>query len=176
MTCPGVSSVSIWCSNAPGFLRPVYRGAAPATGGEQGTVLPARRGRRRRHRGLRRQPARPLRAGHSIASTASCTTNAIVPVIQALHETVGIESGTITTIHSAMNDQPVLDAYHHTDLRKTRAHRSRSSRWIPALPAARADTAGDGGPFHRPGAAGTHAECVGAGPHRVTSTTPMWGN
>lgn len=64
---------------------------------------------------------RLLRAGHSIASTASCTTNAIVPVIQALHETVGIESGTITTIHSAMNDQPVLDAYHHTDLRKTRA-------------------------------------------------------
>ena len=32
-----------------------------------------------------------------------------------------IDSGTITTIHSAMNDQPVLDAYHHTDLRKTRA-------------------------------------------------------
>jgi glyceraldehyde-3-phosphate dehydrogenase type I len=44
-----------------------------------------------------------------------------VPVIQALDAAVGIESGTITTIHSAMNDQPVLDAYHHTDLRKTRA-------------------------------------------------------
>ena len=27
----------------------------------------------------------------------------------------------ITTIHSAMNDQPVIDAYHNTDLRKTRA-------------------------------------------------------
>jgi D-erythrose 4-phosphate dehydrogenase len=62
-----------------------------------------------------------LQAQHRIASNASCTTNAIVPVIQALHDTVGIESGTITTIHSAMNDQPVLDAYHHTDLRKTRA-------------------------------------------------------
>ncbi len=62
-----------------------------------------------------------LLAGHRIASSASCTTNAIVPVIAALHEAVGIESGTITTIHSAMNDQPVLDAYHHTDLRKTRA-------------------------------------------------------
>jgi D-erythrose 4-phosphate dehydrogenase len=44
-----------------------------------------------------------------------------VPVIAALHDAVGIEAGTITTIHSAMNDQPVLDAYHHTDLRKTRA-------------------------------------------------------
>lgn len=62
-----------------------------------------------------------LQAGHRIGSNASCTTNAIVPVIKALHEAVGIESGTITTIHSAMNDQPVLDAYHHTDLRKTRA-------------------------------------------------------
>lgn len=64
---------------------------------------------------------RQLQVGHRIVSTAACTTNAIVPVIQALHEAVGIEHGTITTIHSAMNDQPVLDAYHHTDLRKTRA-------------------------------------------------------
>lgn len=64
---------------------------------------------------------RQLQAGHRIVSTAACTTNAIVPVIQALHAAVGIENGTITTIHSAMNDQPVLDAYHHTDLRKTRA-------------------------------------------------------
>jgi D-erythrose 4-phosphate dehydrogenase len=56
-----------------------------------------------------------------IVSNASCTTNGIVPVIQALDDSFGIESGTITTIHSAMNDQPVLDAYHHTDLRKTRA-------------------------------------------------------
>ena len=62
-----------------------------------------------------------LEAGHSIVSNASCTTNGIVPVIKALHDAVGIEYGTITTIHSAMNDQPVLDAYHHTDLRKTRA-------------------------------------------------------
>lgn len=58
---------------------------------------------------------------HQIISNASCTTNAIVPVIQALDAAFSIESGTITTIHSAMNDQPVLDAYHHTDLRKTRA-------------------------------------------------------
>lgn len=62
-----------------------------------------------------------LRAEHTIVSNASCTTNGIVPVITALDAALGIESGTITTIHSAMNDQPVLDAYHHTDLRKTRA-------------------------------------------------------
>ena len=62
-----------------------------------------------------------LSADHQIVSSASCTTNGIVPVIRALDAAVGIESGTITTIHSAMNDQPVADAYHNTDLRKTRA-------------------------------------------------------
>jgi glyceraldehyde-3-phosphate dehydrogenase type I len=62
-----------------------------------------------------------LRAEHRIVSNASCSTNGILPLIKALDDTVGIENGTITTIHSAMNDQPVLDAYHHTDLRKTRA-------------------------------------------------------
>ncbi|CAA0105981.1 D-erythrose-4-phosphate dehydrogenase [Zhongshania aliphaticivorans] len=56
-----------------------------------------------------------------IVSNASCTTNGIVPVIDVLNKAFGVRSGCITTIHSAMNDQPVLDAYHHTDLRKTRA-------------------------------------------------------
>lgn len=62
-----------------------------------------------------------LQAEHRIAAAASCTTNCVVPVIDALHQALGIEAGVITTIHSAMNDQPVLDSYHHTDLRKTRA-------------------------------------------------------
>ncbi|MDB6063415.1 MAG: gapA [Verrucomicrobiaceae bacterium] len=62
-----------------------------------------------------------LRGDEKIVSAASCTTNCIVPVIRVLDNAFGIEHGIITTIHSAMNDQPVLDAYHHTDLRKTRA-------------------------------------------------------
>jgi erythrose-4-phosphate dehydrogenase len=61
-----------------------------------------------------------LKDSDTIISNASCTTNCIVPVIDTLHRAFGIESGLITTIHSAMNDQPVIDAYHHTDLRKTR--------------------------------------------------------
>jgi len=56
-----------------------------------------------------------------VVSAASCTTNAVVPVLDTLSRGFGIEAATITTIHSLMNDQPVLDAYHHTDLRKTRA-------------------------------------------------------
>ena len=53
-------------------------------------------------------------------SGASCTTNCIVPVIASLDRAFDIQCGTITTIHSAMNDQPVIDSYHH-DLRRTRA-------------------------------------------------------
>ena len=62
-----------------------------------------------------------LSADETIASAASCTSNGISPVIAVLHKAFTVQSGIITTIHSAMNDQPVIDAYHHTDLRKTRA-------------------------------------------------------
>ena len=62
-----------------------------------------------------------LTGDETIISNASCSTNCVVPVIKTLHEAFEVEGGVITTIHSAMNDQPVIDAYHHTDLRKTRA-------------------------------------------------------
>ncbi|WP_444892346.1 type I glyceraldehyde-3-phosphate dehydrogenase [Microbulbifer sp. TRSA001] len=62
-----------------------------------------------------------LTGKEQVISAASCTTNCSVPVIAALDKAFGIEAGVITTIHSAMNDQPVSDAYHHTDLRKTRS-------------------------------------------------------
>jgi D-erythrose 4-phosphate dehydrogenase len=61
-----------------------------------------------------------LKASDVIVSNGSCTTNCIVPIIQVLDNAFGVESGTITTIHSSMNDQPVIDAY-HPDLRRTRA-------------------------------------------------------
>ncbi|MCW7752761.1 erythrose-4-phosphate dehydrogenase [Desulfobotulus sp. H1] len=56
----------------------------------------------------------------TIVSNASCTTNCICHVIDALDKAVGISGGVITTTHSVMNDQPVIDAYHHSDLRRTR--------------------------------------------------------
>lgn len=61
-----------------------------------------------------------LAPAHRIVSNGSCTTNCIVPVIQALDAAFGVDSGTITTIHSAMNDQQVIDAY-HDNLRLARA-------------------------------------------------------
>ena len=56
-----------------------------------------------------------------IISNASCTTNSVVPVLKVLDDAFSIETGAITTIHSAMNDQPVIDSYHGSDLRKTRS-------------------------------------------------------
>jgi D-erythrose 4-phosphate dehydrogenase len=61
-----------------------------------------------------------LSGDETIISSASCSTNCVVPVISVLNDSFGVDGGVITTIHSAMNDQPVIDAYHHTDLRKTR--------------------------------------------------------
>lgn len=61
-----------------------------------------------------------LKASDLIVSNGSCTTNCIVPVIDALDKAFGVESGTITTIHSSMHDQQVIDAY-HDDLRLSRA-------------------------------------------------------
>src|SRR5690606_18299679 len=60
-------------------------------------------------------------AQHRIVSSASCTTNCIVPVLKVLNDELGVERGVTTTVHSAMNDQPVIDAYHHRDLRRTRS-------------------------------------------------------
>jgi Glyceraldehyde-3-phosphate dehydrogenase/erythrose-4-phosphate dehydrogenase len=57
----------------------------------------------------------------SIVSNASCTTNASVPVLAALHELYGVEHAFLTTLHSVMNDQPLIDGYHHKDLRRTRS-------------------------------------------------------
>ena len=56
-----------------------------------------------------------------IVAAASCTTNCLVPVIKVLDDALDVKQGSTTTIHAAMNDQPVIDAYHHQDLRRTRS-------------------------------------------------------
>jgi D-erythrose 4-phosphate dehydrogenase len=61
-----------------------------------------------------------LTAASNVVSNGSCTTNCIVPVIKTIHDAFNVESGSITTIHSSMHDQQVIDAY-HPDLRRTRA-------------------------------------------------------
>jgi glyceraldehyde 3-phosphate dehydrogenase len=55
-----------------------------------------------------------------IISNASCTTNCVAPLAKVLHDTWGIESGFMTTIHAYTNDQQILDLP-HKDLRRARA-------------------------------------------------------
>jgi glyceraldehyde 3-phosphate dehydrogenase/D-erythrose 4-phosphate dehydrogenase len=62
-----------------------------------------------------------LRGDERIVSAASCTTNAVVPILKVLDQTFGVEHAVATTLHSVMNDQPLIDGYHHTDLRMTRS-------------------------------------------------------
>lgn len=62
-----------------------------------------------------------ITGNETIISNASCTTNAILPLLDILNKAYSIQLGSLTTIHSAMNDQPTIDAYHHHDLRRTRS-------------------------------------------------------
>jgi glyceraldehyde 3-phosphate dehydrogenase len=61
-----------------------------------------------------------LTKDHIVVSNASCTTNCLVPVAKVLNDTVGIEKGMMTTVHSYTNDQPSLDQM-HKDLYRARA-------------------------------------------------------
>jgi glyceraldehyde 3-phosphate dehydrogenase len=56
----------------------------------------------------------------TIVSNASCTTNCLAPLAKVCHDTVGIERGLMTTIHSYTNDQKILDQI-HSDMRRARA-------------------------------------------------------
>jgi len=55
-----------------------------------------------------------------LVSNASCTTNCLAPIANALHQELGIEKGLANTVHAYTNDQRLNDVY-HTDLRRARA-------------------------------------------------------
>lgn len=55
-----------------------------------------------------------------IISNASCTTNCLAPIVKALHESIGIIGGFVTTVHSYTGDQRLVDMG-HKDLRRTRS-------------------------------------------------------
>jgi glyceraldehyde 3-phosphate dehydrogenase len=61
-----------------------------------------------------------LTRDHLVVSNGSCTTNCLAPVAKVLNETVGIETGFMTTIHAYTGDQPTLDTL-HGDLYRGRA-------------------------------------------------------
>ncbi|PCJ36515.1 MAG: type I glyceraldehyde-3-phosphate dehydrogenase [Cellvibrionales bacterium] len=53
-----------------------------------------------------------ITADSKIVSAASCTTNAIVPVLRALLDEYGVERGHVETVHAYTNDQNLIDNYH----------------------------------------------------------------
>jgi len=61
-----------------------------------------------------------LRPGHTVISNASCTTNCLAPLVQPLHDRIGLVTGLMTTIHSYTNDQVLTDVYHE-DVRRARS-------------------------------------------------------
>lgn len=61
-----------------------------------------------------------LDANDRVVSNASCTTNCLSPVVKVLNDTIGLNHGFMTTIHSYTGDQPTLDTM-HGDLYRGRA-------------------------------------------------------
>ncbi len=61
-----------------------------------------------------------LKASDQIISNASCTTNCLAPLVQPLHQAMGLVNGLMTTIHAYTNDQVLTDVY-HSDLRRARS-------------------------------------------------------
>lgn len=58
---------------------------------------------------------------HKIISNASCTTNALAPLIKVLQDNYGVEQAFVTTVHSYTKDQNLLDSSHTKDIRRARA-------------------------------------------------------
>jgi glyceraldehyde 3-phosphate dehydrogenase len=61
-----------------------------------------------------------LKSSDTVISNASCTTNCLAPLVKPLADSIGIQHGLMTTIHSYTNDQVLTDVY-HKDLRRARA-------------------------------------------------------
>ena len=61
-----------------------------------------------------------LKASHTVISNASCTTNCLAPLVKPLHDSIGLVTGLMTTIHAYTNDQVLTDVYHE-DLRRARS-------------------------------------------------------
>lgn len=58
-----------------------------------------------------------IEEGDKILSAASCTTNAIVPVLKAIEDKYGIEHGHVETVHAFTNDQNLIDNFHKASRR-----------------------------------------------------------
>ena len=76
-----------------------------------------------------------------IISAASCTTNAIVPVLKAINDKFGIANGHVETVHSYTNDQNLIDNFHKGNRRGRSAARLGCVAAMPCFCAAATDAA-----------------------------------
>jgi D-erythrose 4-phosphate dehydrogenase len=147
---------SIWSSNvpattAPAATRPLHRRRLPAPA----AVAPGQQRRRcRRDNRLRHQPRNTDWRRARWYPTPRAPPTPSCRCSNCCTREIGIEHVLLTTLHSAMNDQPLIDGYHHADLRRTR---SAMQSIIPVstglargverlLPATRRPRAGQGHP------------------------------
>ena len=61
-----------------------------------------------------------LKSSDTVISNASCTTNCLAPLVKPLNDTIGLETGLMTTVHAYTNDQVLTDVMHE-DLRRARS-------------------------------------------------------
>jgi glyceraldehyde 3-phosphate dehydrogenase len=61
-----------------------------------------------------------LKSSDTVISNASCTTNCLAPLVKPLNDTIGIQTGLMTTVHAYTNDQVLTDVMHE-DLRRARS-------------------------------------------------------
>ncbi len=72
-----------------------------------------------------------LDGSEKVVSSASCTTNALAPVLKVINDNLGIEQGFMTTIHAYTNDQATLDGEHKKGINSRRG-RTSAANIVPA--------------------------------------------
>ena len=118
-SCRGRNSASTSRWNAPASSPPRTRPSAHLTAGAKRVLVsaPADGADATIVYGVNHDK---LTKDHLVVSNGSCTTNCLAPVAKVLNDTVGIETGFMTTIHAYTGDQPTLDTM-HKDLYRGRA-------------------------------------------------------
>src|SRR5690606_21351133 len=104
----------------PGFFTSKEKASAHLKGGAQKVIISAPGGKDVDATIVYGVNHDVLKAGDTVISNASCTTNCLAPLVQPLHKKLGIVNGLMTTVHAYTNDQVLTDVYHE-DLRRARS-------------------------------------------------------
>ena len=103
-----------------GFFTTKEKASAHLTGGAKKVIISAPGGKDVDATIVYGVNHKVLKAEHTVISNASCTTNCLAPLVKPLNDSIGLESGLMTTIHAYTNDQVLTDVFHE-DLRRARS-------------------------------------------------------